>query len=339
METSNRKILWVDPITNEVLNLDGHNLISKHSSYSILSGIPNFVDNVNDLVQKQVQESFGEKWTQSDFGQDDNEFDEKIKPTYLEMMGLNENDLNIFNNKIILEVGIGSGSSSRLWGPQAKEFHGVDISKAVYRVQTNLKNLISNPILSQADINKLPYLDESFDAIVSNGVFHHTPDTKIALKNSLKKLKVGGFCIFYIYKKKSPIREFSDDYIRSKISDLSYDDAWEKIKPLTDFGKLIHEKNTQITIPFNIELLGIKKGTYDLQRFFYDYFFKCFWKDSWGYDYSNLVNVDWYHPKYCWRHSEEEIRSWCTEFNLNIQYIKELESGYACYVIKTSSIT
>ena len=260
METSNRKILWVDPITNEVLNLDGHNLISKHSSYSISSGIPNFVDNVNDLVQKQVQESFGEKWTQSDFGQDDNEFDEKIKPTYLEMMGLNENDLNIFNNKIILEVGIGSGSSSRLWGPQAKEFHGVDISKAVYRVQTNLKNLISNPILSQADINKLPYLDESFDAIVSNGVFHHTPDTKIALKNSLKKLKVGGFCIFYIYKKKSPIREFSDDYIRSKISDLSYDDAWEKIKPLTDFGKLIHEKNTQITIPFDIELLGIKTG-------------------------------------------------------------------------------
>jgi len=339
MEIFNRKIPWVDPITNEILNFNGHDLVSKHSSYSISDGIPNFVDDVNDLVQKQVQESFGEKWTQSDFGQDDNEFDEKIKPTYLEMMGLEETNLNIFNNKIILEVGIGSGSSSRLWGPQAKEFHGVDISKAVYRVRINLKNLISNPILSQADINKLPYRDESFDVVVSNGVFHHTPDTKIALKNSIKKLKVGGFCIFYIYKKKSPIREFSDDYIRSKISDLSYDDAWEKIKPLTDFGKLLHEKNTQITIPFDIELLGIKKGTYNLQRFFYDYFFKCFWKDSWGYDYSNLVNVDWYHPKYCWRHSEEEIRSWCAEFNLSIKYIKELESGYACHVIKTSSIT
>ena len=273
MEISNKEICWVDPITNEFLETKNHFLVSKSSSYSILDGIPNFVNTVNDKMQKQVQESFGEKWTQNDFGQDDTEFEEKIKPIYLEMMGLEESDLDIFNNKIILEVGIGSGSSSRLWAPQAKEFHGVDISKAVYRVPLNLKNFDIHPILSQADINKLPYNDESFDIVVSNGVFHHTPDTKLALRNSLKKLKVDGSCIFYIYKTKSPIREFSDDYVRSKTSNLSYDEAWEKIKPLTDFGKLLHEKNIQITIPFDIDLLGIKNGTYDLQRFIYDYFF------------------------------------------------------------------
>lgn len=338
MEIFNRKISWVDPITNEILDFNGSVLVSKYSSYSISDGIPNFVVDVSDHLQKQVQESFGEKWTQSNFGQDDSEFDEKIKPVYLEMMGLKETNLNIFNNKIILEVGIGSGSSSRLWGPQAKEFHGVDISKAVFSARINLKNLISNPILSQADINKLPYLDESFDVIVSNGVFHHTPDTKIALKNSLKKLKIGGFCLFYIYKKKSPIREFSDDYIRSKISNMSYNDAWEKIKPFTDFGKILNKKNITIDIPFDMEILGIKKGSYNLQRFIYDYFFKCFWNESWGYDHSNLVNVDWYHPKYCWRHTEDEIRAWCNEFNLTIKYIKELQSGYACFVIKNSSI-
>lgn len=335
----NQKIQWVDPITNDSLTLIDNTLVSKTSSYSILYGIPNFVDNVNDLTQKQVQESFGEKWTQSNFGQNDNDFEEKIKPIYLEMMGLKENDLEMFRDKTVLEVGIGSGSSSRLWGPQAKEFHGVDISKAVYRVPSTLKNYKITPILSQSDINKLPYVDESFDFIVSNGVFHHTPNTKLSLKNSLKKLKIGGSCIFYIYKKKTPIREFSDDYIRSKISDLSYNEAWEKIKPLTDFGKLISEKNYQITLPFDIDLLNIKKGTYDLQRFIYDYIFKCFWNPSWGYDHSNLVNVDWYHPKYCWRHSEEEIKSWCSEFNLNIVYVKELESGYACHVQKTSKIT
>ena len=283
MEISNKEICWVDPITNEFLETKNHFLVSKSSSYSILDGIPNFVNTVNDKMQKQVQESFGEKWTQNDFGQDDTEFEEKIKPIYLEMMGLEESDLDIFNNKTILEVGIGSGSSSRLWAPQAKEFHGVDISKAVYRVPLNLKNFDIHPILSQADINKLPYNDESFDIVVSNGVFHHTPDTKLALRNSLKKLKVDGSCIFYVYKTKSPIREFSDDYVRSKTSNLSYDEAWEKIKPLTDFGKLLHEKNIQITIPFDIDLLGIKNGTYDLQRFIYDYFFKCFWNESCGY--------------------------------------------------------
>ena len=81
---------------------------------------------------------------------------------------------------------------------------------------------------------------------------------------------------FYIYKKKSPIREFSDDHIRSKISNLPYDEAYEKIKTITNFGKSLSEKNSDIIIPSDIEFLGIKKGTYNLQRFFYDNFFKCF---------------------------------------------------------------
>ena len=340
MKTVNSKIPWVDPITNQSLVINHDSLSSNSSSYPILNGIPNFVDDdVSDQTQKQVQESFGEKWTKSDFGQNDEEFEEKIKPIYLEMMGLAETDLNIFKEKTILEVGIGSGSSSRLWAPQSKEFHGVDISKAVYRVSSNLKFFDINPILSQADINYLPYNDESFDVIVSNGVFHHTPDTKLALKNSLKKLKVGGFCIFYIYKKKSPIREFSDDHIRSKISHLPYDEAYEKIKTLTNFGKSLSEENSDIIIPSDIEFLGIKKGTYNLQRFFYDHFFKCFWNKDWGYDYSNLVNIDWYHPKYCWRHTKEEIILWCNEMNLSIKYIKELESGYACFVTKNSTVS
>ena len=334
-----REIPWVDPITQELFVVNDKLISSKSSSYPIVNGIPNFTENISDEIQKQVQESFGEKWTKTTFANDDEKFENLIKPIYLEMMGLQENDLDIFNDKTILEVGIGSGSSSRLWCKQAKEFHGVDISKAVYDVSKNLKFFCVNPILSQADINNLPYRDESFDVIVSNGVFHHTPNTKISLKNSLKKLKVGGFCIFYIYKKKPPIREFSDDYIRSKISNLPYDEAYEKIKTITNFGKSLSEKNSDIIIPSDIEFLGIKKGTYNLQRFFYDNFFKCFWNKDWGYDYSNLVNIDWYHPKYCWRHTKEEILLWCNDMDLSIKYIKELESGYACFVEKTSKIT
>jgi ubiquinone/menaquinone biosynthesis C-methylase UbiE len=327
-----RFVPWVDPFTNDVLHTENNFLVSSSSKYPIIDGIPNFISEITDAQQNQVKESFGQKWTSSNFGQSDEEFHEKIKPVFLEMMGLQENNLSIFNDKIILEIGIGSGSSARLWAPQAKEFHGMDISKAIYKVKNVLK--FSNPILAQADLNHLPYPDSSFDVIVSNGVLHHTPNTMLALQNSLKKLKKGGLYIFYIYKKKSPLREFSDDYIRAKISNLDYEQAWQKIKPLTEFGKAIHEQNIEINIPADVEILGIKKGKYNLQRFIYDNIFKCFWNESWGYDHSNLVNVDWYHPKYCWRHTEDEIRSWCSEFNLKINYIKELQSGFACSVIK-----
>lgn len=49
------------------LEMNDDIFISKSSSYSIFDGTPNFVDNINVQIQKQIQESFREKWTQSDF--------------------------------------------------------------------------------------------------------------------------------------------------------------------------------------------------------------------------------------------------------------------------------
>lgn len=332
---SDRIIHWVDPFTNESLvRKDGY-LESTTSKYQIIDEIPNFIPHVNDPIQEQVQKSFGDKWTKSDFGQDDNFFDSKIKYLYLEMMGLTEKDLSLFKNKTVLDVGIGSGSSARMWAENAKEFHGIDISKAVYRAKNALKSSGKEAILSQADLNALPYPDNSFDVIVSNGVFHHTPDTKIALKNSIKKLKVGGSCLFYIYKKKAPLREFADDYIRNKVSDLSHDSAMKAMEPITNFAKSLHKQSIKIQVPNDVEILGIKKGEYDLQRFIYQFFFKCFWNESWGFEYSNLTNYDWYHPKFAWRHTENEIRNWCKEFNLEIESMRETESGYTCLVKKS----
>jgi len=329
-----RLIPWVDPLSGEELHQEENSLVCSSSKYEMINGIPNFVESVEDKDQKQVQDSFSFKWNRTDFGQNDIKFDETIKDVYLEMMGLENNDLSFFENKIILDVGIGSGSSARIWATKAKEFHGIDISDAVYRAKNALKNYNSQPILSKADLNNLPYPDNSFDLIVSNGVFHHTPNTKLALKNVIKKLKKSGKCLFYIYKKKSSIREFCDDFIRQKISDLSNEEAWKVMESLTKFGKAIHEKSIKIQIPEDIDVLDIPKGEYDLQQFFYQYIFKCFWNESWGFEDSNMVNYDWYAPKYAWRQTEQEIREWCKEFQLEIEFLKEKESGYACLVKK-----
>ena len=329
----NRLIPWVDPITNEnLLEIEGK-LKSSQNEYQIKDGIPNFVKSLDD-DQNQVQESFGYKWTRTDFGQDDKIYDQNLKKYVFEFTGLTENDLNIFDNKIILDVGVGSGSSARMWASRAREFHGVDISKAIFKAHNALKSSIKNPILSQADLNCLPYSDNSFDVIVSYGVLHHTPNTKKALGNIIKKLKKNGLCLFYIYKKKSPLREFSDDFIREKISSIDFEKAWKELEQITNFAKSLHEQNIIVKIPNDIDILEIKKGEYPLQRFVYQYFFKCFWNEEWSFDDSNMVNFDWYSPKYSWRQSEEEVRTWCEEFNLDVKFIKETSSGYACMVSK-----
>ena len=103
---------------------------------------------------------------------------------------------------------------------------------------------------------------------------------------------------------------------------------------MTEFAKSLHDEKIKINVPSDIPILNIKKGEYDLQLFLYQHIFKCFWNDKFGFDISNLTNFDWYYPKFSWRHTENEIRNWCKEFNFDIKFIKETMSGYACLMSK-----
>ena len=329
-----RIVPWVDPYTNKPLIESNGFLISENSRYQIIDGIPKFVKEDSTDPQYKIVQCFSYQWTKSDFGQPEKFSDDYIKQDVVETLDLTDEELDIFNDKIVLDVGVGSGASSRLWGLRAKEFHGIDIGDGIYRAKNTLRNSVKNPILSHSDLHHLPYSDESFDVIVSNGVLHHTPNTKLALKSIYTKVKKGGSIIFYIYKVKPPLREFADDYIRKLISKLSPDDAFEQVKSITKFAKSLHDRAITISVPEDIPLLGIKKGEYDLQRFIYQNIFKLFWKESMGFHESNMENFDWYYPEYSWRHTENEIKEWCQEFHLKPKFIKENYSGYTCHAIR-----
>ena len=74
-----REIPWVDPITQELFVVNDKLISSKSSSYPIVNGIPNFAENISDEIQKQVQESFGEKWTKTTFANDDEKFENILR--------------------------------------------------------------------------------------------------------------------------------------------------------------------------------------------------------------------------------------------------------------------
>jgi arsenite methyltransferase len=329
-----RIVPWVDPLTNNPLAREGRFLLSESLKYEVIDGIPKFAEENSEGAQYDIEECFSYRWTESDFGQPEKFSNDYIKQDVFETTGLTDCDLSLFDNKLVLDVGVGNGKASRLWAARAREFHGVDIGDGIYRVKNILKGAVDNPILSHADLHCLPYADESFDTIVSLGVLHHTPNTKYALRCIYPKLKKGGLIIFYIYKKKPPLREFTDDYIRNLISDLSPSEAFEKIKPITKLAEALSNQGIKITVPEDVHLLGFKKGEYDLQRFIYQNIFKLFWKESMGFHECNMENFDWYYPKYSWRHDEKEIEDWCMEFNLKPLRIQENYSGYTCHAIR-----
>jgi len=140
--------------------------------------------------------------------------------------------------------------------------------------------------------------------------------------------------MFYVYRKKGPIREFTDDHIRNIISSMPPEEAWNRLRPLTKLGQALAELQAEVEIPEGIPYLGIKAGRYNIQRLIYWHFAKLFWNEAFTLEENNHVNFDWYHPQYAHRQTEDEVRRWCDEVGLSIVHFDVQESGFTVRAIK-----
>lgn len=332
--------ILVDPVTKTPLRLDGDQLASAAgATYAVINGIPRFVL-TEDSGQKQTETSFGYKW-QQESSYDTPEVHESARKWLVERYGFTDVEaMRTFfaGRKRILDAGCGSGFSASLWMTptwQGAEWVGADISAAIDVAQKRLGDVPGRHFV-QADVLQLPFRDGSFDTIFSEGVLHHTPSTEQALKALVPLLTPGGELMFYVYRKKGPIREFTDDYIRQAIANLPPEEAWAVMRPLTKLGQALAELHTEVEVPEDIPLLGIKAGRYDVQRLIYWNIAKLFWNAQWSFEANNHVNFDWYAPHYAHRQTEEDIRRWCAESKLEITHFDAQEAGYTVRALKAA---
>ncbi len=303
------------------------------SEFVIKDGIPREV-NIYSETQKQTKDTFSFKWSKRDTYESETvknksynwllnryfDGDEEKKLQFLEE----------FKGSLFFDAGCGSAYSSLvLFGDHLSNLHylGIDISESVDIAKTRFEERDIPGEFIQANLTSLPIQESVFDVIFSEGVLHHTDSTKESLRKLVSSLRSSGLIMFYVYKKKGPIREFVDDYIREKIKNLSDEEAWEKLLPLTKLGKILGDVNLQITIDEDIDLLEITKGSYDLQRLFYWHVAKIFYDRDFSLEEMNHANFDWYRPSNAWRHTPEEIRGWCEEFGLTTLQLHTEEAG------------
>ncbi len=218
----------------------------------------------------------------------------------------------------ILDAGCGNGRVTALLqrhAPQKSEIVGVDLTAA----DVAGENLADLPNVTIHEGNLLEDLSRlgSFDFIYCQEVLHHTGDPEGGLRNLASLLVPGGEIAIYVYKRKAPVREFTDDYLRERISALDYDEAMEVSAAIADLGRSLAELDAEVDVP-EIELLGIKSGTYDVQRFVYHFFMKCFWSDELDAEGNAALNYDWYHPQLSSRHEPDEVRRWFTGAGLEL---------------------
>ncbi len=231
---------------------------------------------------------------------------------------------------IVLDAGCGAAMSAvELFGDvlARARYIGVDISAAVDVATARFSERGLSAAFMQADITKLPFAPASVDVIFSEGVLHHTDSPREALLALASLLRPGGRFMFYVYRRKGPIREFTDDYVRAQLQAMTPEQAWEAVKPISKLGEALGRLHVELDIPADIELLGISAGRVDVQRFFYWHVLKAFFGEELSFDEMHHINYDWFAPANAHRQSPSEVRAWCEQAGLEIEREKIQDSG------------
>jgi SAM-dependent methyltransferase len=218
----------------------------------------------------------------------------------------------------ILDAGCGNGRVTallrRLAPPEAKVI-GVDLVAADV-ARRNLAEL-PNVRIEEADLlGDLRGLGR-FDFIYCQEVLHHATDPRGAFLNLAGLLAPGGEIAIYVYRKKAPVREFTDDFVRSRIADMPYEQAMAVCRAITEMGRALSGIEGTVRVP-EIPVLGIEAGEYSAQRFIYHFFCKCFWNTELKFEENAAINYDWYHPQIATRHTLDEVRAWFATAKLDV---------------------
>lgn len=199
----------------------------------------------------------------------------------------------------------------------AGQYLGFDINDTLADVKKERFADRPNFRFARADMTDAIYT-ETFDLVVCRSAIMYAPNPRETFAAIAGAVRPGGHFAISAYTRKSPMRELCDDYFRNCISRMDAREAFEALKELTLFGKILTDLDVRVEIPTDLPTLQIRKGVYDIQRLIYYHFLKCFWNPEWGFHNSTIVNFDWYHPEYSWRFTREEVASWYEECGFEV---------------------
>lgn len=152
---------------------------------------------------------------------DDAAFDEFIEPFRVRLR-TNAIDLSVFEGKRCLDAGCGGGRASVLMAEAgAAEVVGLDLSER--NVETCAMRAKQRGLdqcrFVQGSLLEVPFEDEAFDIVWSNGVLHHTENPDLTLREITRVLKPGGHMWLYLYGS-GGVYWYMVDWVRDLLRDV-----------------------------------------------------------------------------------------------------------------------
>lgn len=246
------------------------------SIYPVINGIPRFVKNYQQA--SQVQKRFEYQWER--WGRDEVIFGrtkEESKKFFFDLAG-SKITKGYLKGKYVLDAGCGHGLITEIMSESGAFSVGLDLGNGVEVARYRTKNLPGVSIV-QGDIMNPPFKNGIFDYVWSNGVIHHTPDTRKAFSCLTKILKAGGYFAVWVYPKKGIVWEVSQKVIRSIT---------------THMPAAILEFFCYLAVPLLAVVPTFSKTSFP--------------KNSWR-ECAQVI-FDWYSPRYQSHHTNQEMAEW-----------------------------
>ena len=285
------------------------------------------------MNQQQTNEVFSEKWDKFDQSREKERAYAFQRNWYLKLYGFETEDAlrtYLATCDVIFDAGCGLGYKAAWFAELAPHslVIGMDFSDATQHAANNYIHL-PNLFFVQGDIANTGLREGSVSYASCDQVIMHTENPELSFTELARiSRRPGGQVACYFYAKKALPRELLDDYFRTACSQLSRDEIWAMSEQLAELGRRLNELNISFEAP-DIPALGIKGGTYDVQRFIYWNFLKCFWNEELGRETSVVANFDWYSPSNARRFSEKEVREIVSASNLTDVFFHIEEACYS----------
>lgn len=259
-----------------------------------------YKEHTETSVEKVTGEVYYNLW--KEFSKD--EYYQQAK-TYLEER-FQKNNVSIKGKKQILDDGCGSGRYSlALKSMGCQQVTGIDISQNSISFANKMNSFGNEVKFQQGSVLELPFENEQFDFVYSNGVLHHTLDTYQGLQEIFRVLQPGGSMWLYLYGGKESLFWDLTDLCRNILKNIPQKYTQDVMIQLGyPSGRVFHR------LDFFYVPMHRRYSTLEVEQMLSDAGFESWKKLNRGVDF------DWDEIKYKYPHidpyiyGEGEMRYW-----------------------------
>jgi SAM-dependent methyltransferase len=233
------------------------------------------------------------------------------KETFLEETRIPPHE---FQGKLVLDAGCGMGRYSAVALSLGAEVVSVDMSESLIRVAERAKNEPKlHPV--EGDLLHPPFKKGVFDVAYSQGVLHHTADTRAAFKAVAALVKPRGLLSVWLYGKAGRFADFATNPLKPGRDWIAEHRrlAWWIVLVRHVISDIVRVFTTRLPVSvvyalcYPLTWLGVVPGikwlTYSVDPRF---------------QVRLIENFDWISPPYQWHHTKEELLGWYAEEGFSV---------------------